>query len=62
MSETQKVRQTKRAIGAIAIALLLLFTVLALLGYIDFLVWIILDLVVALVANLLFRRLNKQSL
>jgi hypothetical protein len=29
---------------------------------INFLDWIILDLIVALVANLLFRRFNRQSL
>ena len=47
------VRQRKRIVGAIAIALLLLFTVLAILGYLSFIVWVLLDLVVAGIANLL---------
>ena len=55
---SKKTRNKKRAIGAVAVALLLVFTVLAVLGYIDFVVWVILDLVVAAVANLLLRRVS----
>jgi hypothetical protein len=55
-------RKTKRTIGMIAISLLVLFTILALLRIIGFLDWIILDLIVAFAANLLFRRINKKSL
>jgi hypothetical protein len=58
-SGSDAARKTKRRIGMIAIVLLMLFTVLALLRIINFLDWIILDLIVALVANLLFRRLNR---
>jgi hypothetical protein len=61
-SGSDDARKAKRRIGMIAIVLLMLFTVLALLRIINFLDWIILDLIVALVANLLFRRLNRQSL
>jgi len=57
-----KVLQKKRIVGAIAIALLLLFTVLAILGYLSFIVWVLLDLVVAGIANLLFRRIGRVPL
>ena len=59
---SDKTRNKKRAIGAIAIVLLLLFTVLAFLGYIPFLIWIIADLVVAGIANLLLRRVGRVNL
>lgn len=55
----EKARRRKRLIGAVAIALLLVFTVLAIFQVIDFIVWVILDLAVAAVANLLFRRVDK---
>jgi hypothetical protein len=56
----EKIRNRKRAIGAIAIALLLLFTVMALLGWISYIVWVLADLVVAGVANLLLRRVGRS--
>ena len=59
---SDKTRNKKRAIGAIAIVLLLIFTVLAFLGYIPFLIWIIADLVVAGIANLLLRRVGRVNL
>lgn len=52
-------RQTKRMVGAVAIVLLIIFTALAFLGTVSFIEWLIGDLVVALVANLIFRRLGK---
>lgn len=58
----EKIRRTKRVIGAVAVALLILFTVLALAQLIDFLVWVIADLVVAGVANLLLRRVGRVPL
>jgi hypothetical protein len=54
------VRQKKRIIGVVAVVLLLLFTVLAFLGYLPFLLWIALDLVVAGLANLLLRRVDRK--
>ena len=57
-----KLRRRKRPIGIIAIALLLLFTVLALLGAISFIVWILADLAVALIANVLLRRVGRVNL
>lgn len=62
MSSYENVRNKKRAVGVVAIALLLLFTALAFLGYIPFLVWIIADLVVAGIANLLLRRIGRVTL
>ena len=56
-----KLRRRKRTIGIIAIALLLLFTVLALLGVISFIVWILADLAVALIANVLLRRVGRVN-
>jgi nitrate reductase NapE component len=56
-----KLRRRKRTIGIIAIALLLLFTVLALLGVISFIVWILADLAVALIANVLLRRVGRGN-
>ncbi len=59
-SNPKKIRQRKRAIGAIAIALLLLFTVLAFSSAISFIVWVLADLVVAVAANLLLRRIGRN--
>ncbi len=56
---TDKIQQRKRAVGAVAIVLLLLFTVLAFLGYISFIIWVGADLLVALIANLLFKRIGR---
>ncbi len=59
---SEKTRNQKRAIGAVAVALLILFTVLAFLQYLDLLVWIILDVIVAGIANLLLRRIGRKPL
>jgi nitrate reductase NapE component len=58
----EKVRNRKRAIGVIAIAFLIAFTVLAFLGQISFIVWVLADLIVAAVANLLLRRVGNKAL
>jgi hypothetical protein len=58
MSASERIIRRKRIVGAVAIALLLLFTVLAVLGYISFIVWVLADLVVAGIANLLFRKIG----
>jgi hypothetical protein len=55
-------RRKKRTIGIIAIVLILLFTVLAIARVISFIAWIIGDLVVALIANLLLRRIGRVNL
>jgi hypothetical protein len=59
---TEKINQRKRTIGVIAITLLLVITGLAIFMHISFLVWVVADLVVAAVANLLLRRVGKTSL
>ena len=59
---TPELRKRKRTIGIIAIALLLLFTVLALLGVITVFVWVLADLAVALIANLLLKKVGRVNL
>ncbi len=54
-----KIRQKKRSIGIVAVVLLVVFTVLAIAQVMTFLEWLLGDLVVAGVANLLFRRIGK---
>ena len=58
----EKIRRKKRVIGIIAISLLLGFTVLAFLGAISLIVWVLADLVVAGIANVLFRRVERVNL
>ncbi len=58
-NEAAEVRKKKNIVGIIAIALLLLFTILTLTGIITALEWIIADLVVAVIANLILRRIGK---
>jgi len=59
---SEKINQRKRTIGIIAITLLLVITSLAILMHISFLVWVVADLVVAAVANLLLRRVGRTPL
>jgi hypothetical protein len=54
-------RSEKRVVGAVAVALLLLFTVLAFIRVFSLLEWLIADVAVALVANLIFRTVGKQT-
>ena len=58
-AETQKIRKRKRTVGIIAIVLLLLFTVLAIAQVISWYIWVLADLVVAAVANLLLKRIGR---
>jgi 4-amino-4-deoxy-L-arabinose transferase-like glycosyltransferase len=55
------VRWTKRAVGVVAIVLLLMFTVLAFVGVFSLIEWLIADVVVALVANLILKRVGSQT-
>ena len=52
----------KRIVGIVAITLLILISALAFAGFIPFMIWIILDLIVAGVANLLLRRIGRRTL
>lgn len=58
----QKIQKQKQLIGAIAIILLLTITTLALVYRINFIVWVILDLIVAGVANLLLKRIGRTPI
>jgi len=58
-STSSGVLKKRRIVGVIAIALLLLFTVLALIGVFNWLEWVIADLAVALMANLILRRIGR---
>ena len=58
----EKIRQTKRAIGIVAVTLLLVITVLAIYLHTNFVVWVLADLVVAGIANLLLRRVGRRPL
>ena len=54
------VRKTKLAVGAIAIAFLLLFLILGIIGVFSFEEWVIADVLVALVGNLILRTVGRQ--
>ena len=54
------VRKIKVIVGAIAIAFLLLFMILAIIGTFSLGEWLIADVAVALVANLIFRTVGRQ--
>ncbi len=58
----EKVQKQKRIIGAVAVVLLLIVTVLAIMYQINFIVWVIIDLIIAGVANLLLRRVGRVPL
>ena len=54
------IRKKKNIVGIVAIAFLLLFTALAIARVLSFVEWIIADLVVAVVANLILKTIGKQ--
>jgi len=56
----EKTQRQKRTIGIIAVTLLLIITALAIFLHIDFIIWVLADLVVAGVANLLLRRVGRR--
>jgi hypothetical protein len=55
----EKVQKQKQLIGAVAVVLLLVITIAAIAFRVNFIVWVILDLIVAGVANLLLRRVGR---
>ena len=55
----EKVQKQKKLIGIVAITLLVIVTILAIVYHIKFIVWILLDLAIAGVANLLLRKVGK---
>jgi hypothetical protein len=54
-------RRKKRVVGAVGVALLLLFTVLAFIKVFSLIEWLIGDVAVAFVANLILRRVGGQT-
>jgi hypothetical protein len=57
-ASSQKTR-LRKTVGAVAIILMLVFTVLTFEGIFSWLDWLIADLIVFAVANLLFRKLKE---
>jgi hypothetical protein len=60
-SEFAAARRKKRVVGAVAVALLLLFTALAFIKVFSLIEWLLGDAAVALVANLILRRVGRQT-
>jgi len=54
------IRKKKNIVGVVAIALLLLFTALAIARVLSLVEWIIADLVVAVIANLILKTMGKE--
>lgn len=54
-------QRKKRIVGIAAIALLLLLTVMALIGVLSIVEWIIADLIVAVVANLILKGIGREK-
>ena len=59
--ELVAMRKKKRVVGAIAVTLLLLFTVLGLIRVFSLIEWLIADAAVALVANFILSRVGRQT-
>jgi hypothetical protein len=59
-NDLRAVRRKKHIVGAVAISLLLLFTVLAIVRVLSVLEWIIADLIVAVIANFMFKAIGKE--
>ena len=61
-SQSTSIRNKKRMIGWIAIAIITVLFILGFIGYIPLIIWLIAALAVAIIANLLFRRIGNYSL
>jgi hypothetical protein len=53
--------ESKKVVGLIAIALVIVFTILFTIGILSFIEWIVAEILVALIANIVFRTANKHS-
>jgi hypothetical protein len=53
--------RVKRVVGLIAIALIAVFTILAILGILSSIEWILAEITVALIANVIFRTTDKRG-
>jgi len=66
MSATRSVKPAKKGgskkiVGSIAIALVIVFTIFFTIGILSFIEWIVAEILVALIANIIFRTANKHS-
>jgi hypothetical protein len=61
-NQAERIRNRKRLVGIVSIILISIFFVLTFLGYIPFLVMLVLDLVVWGIANLILRRIGRVPL
>jgi uncharacterized membrane protein HdeD (DUF308 family) len=57
-----RINRQKRLVGIVSIVLITLFFVLTFLGYLPFIVMLILDVVVWGIANLILRRIGRTPL
>jgi hypothetical protein len=57
-----RINRQKRLVGIVSIVLISLFFVLTFLGYIPFLIMLVLDIVVWGIANLILRRIGRVPL
>ena len=53
---------SKRVVGLIAIALVIVFTILFTIGILSFIEWIAAEILVTLLANIIFRVANRHSM
>ena len=60
-SASERVRRKKRIVGSVAIAFIVFFTVLAFIGILNLILWVLGDVAVALAANLVLRRLGSPA-
>ncbi|MCL2476954.1 hypothetical protein [Candidatus Bathycorpusculum sp.] len=58
---SRQATQRKRIIGIIAVALIVIVTIFAILGYLTFIEWILADVVIAAIANILLRKFSNSS-
>ena len=61
MSGSADVRRKKRVVGAVAVVLVSILFVLWFFGEFNIIIFLILALAVSLVANYIFRRLDRQA-
>ena len=59
--EYYSARRTKRIVGAVAIALIVVFAVLLFIQYLDIITFLIAALLTSFVANMIFRKVGKQT-
>lgn len=60
--QAARINKQKRLVGIVSIVLITIFFILTFIGYIDFIVMLILDVVVWGIANLILRRIGRTPL